>query len=128
MSDFASRHSSYSKSKSVHNKQNVGIYAETAEVEEMLDFFTSEQCTDLYSKALGTVAREYKETAKNYFKSSMPSAARGSQHGFKDKLIDAVRVSKIKVEGDEIKTAVHVLGVRSSGSGTYRARFFENGT
>ena len=58
----------------------------------------------------------------------MPSASRSSQHGFKDKLIDAVRVSKIKVEGDEIKTAVHVLGVRSSGSGTYRARFFEGGT
>lgn len=128
MSDFASRHSNYSKSKSVHNKQNVGIYAETAEVEAMLDFFTSEQCTDLYSKALGTVAREYKETAKNYFKSSMPSAARGSQHGFKDKLIDAVRVSKIKVEGDTVSTKVHVLGVRSSGSGTYRARFFEGGT
>lgn len=68
MSDFASRHSSYSKRKSVHNKQNVGIYAETDEVEEMLSFFTSEQCTDLYSKALGTVARDYKETTKNYFK------------------------------------------------------------
>lgn len=128
MSDFASRHSSYSKRKSVHNKQNVGIYAETDEVEEMLSFFTSEQCTDLYSKALGTVARDYKETTKDYFKQSMPSASRSSQHGFKDKLIDAVRVSKIKVEGDEIKTAVHVLGVRSSGSGTYRARFFEGGT
>lgn len=128
MSDFASRHSSYSKRKSVHNKQNVGIYAETDEVEEMLSFFTSEQCTDLYSKALGTVAREYKETAKNYFKSALPSATRSSQHGFKDKLIDAVRVSKIKVDGDNISTKVHVLGVRSSGSGTYRARFFEGGT
>jgi len=128
MSDFASRHSSYSKRKSVHNKQNVGIYAETDEVEEMLSYFTSEQCTDLYSKALGTVAREYKETAKNYFKSALPSATRSSQHGFKDKLIDAVRVSKIKVDGDNISTKVHVLGVRSSGSGTYRARFFEGGT
>lgn len=128
MSDFASRHSSYSKRKSVHNKQNVGIYAETEAVEEMLSFFTSDQCTDLYKRALGTVARDYKETAKNYFKSSLPAAARSSQHGYKDKLIDAVRVSKIKVEGDDIKTAVHVLGVRSSGSGTFRARFFEGGT
>jgi len=128
MSDFASRHSSYSKSKSVHNKQNVGIYAETAEVEAMLDFFTSEQCTDLYKRALGTVARDYKETAKNYFKSTMPTASRSSQHGYKDKLIDAVRISKIKVEGDTVSTKVHVLGVRSSGSGTFRARFFEGGT
>lgn len=121
MSDFASRHSSYSK-------QNVGIYAETEAVEEMLSFFTSDQCTDLYKRALGTVARDYKETAKNYFKSSMPSAARGSQHGYKDKLIDALRISKIKVEGDTVSTKVHVLGVRSSGSGTFRARYFEGGT
>jgi len=42
MSDFASRHSSYIKRNSVHNKQNVGIYAETDEVEEMLNFFTSD--------------------------------------------------------------------------------------
>lgn len=128
MSDFASRHSSYSERKSVHNKQNVGIYAETEEVEALLDFFTSDQCHDLYSKALGTVAREYKETAKNYFRQTLPAASRSSQHGFKDKLIDAVRVSKIKVEGDNISTKVHVLGVRSKDSGTYRARFFEAGT
>ena len=37
-------------------------------------------------------------------------------------------MSKIKVEGDTVTTKVHVLGVRSSGSGTYRARFFEGGT
>lgn len=82
----------------------------------------------MYSKALGTVAREYKETAKNYFRQTLPAASRSSQHGFKDKLIDAVRVSKIKVEGDNISTKVHVLGVRSKDSGTYRARFFEAGT
>lgn len=82
----------------------------------------------MYSKALGTVARDYKETTKNYFKSSLPAAARSSQHGYKDKLIDAVRISKIKVDGDTVTTKVHVLGVRSSGSGTFRARFFEGGT
>lgn len=129
MSDFASIHSSYSKQrKSVHNKQNVGIYAETEEVEALLDFFTSDQCTDLYSKALGTVAKQYKEATKNYFKSLLPASSRSSQHGYKDKLIDAIRVSKIKVEGNEVRTKVHVLGIRSSSSGTYRARFFEGGT
>ncbi len=82
----------------------------------------------MYKRALGTVARDYKETTKNYFKSTMPTAARSSQHGYKDKLIDAVRISKIKVDGDTVTTKVHVLGVRSSGSGTFRARFFEGGT
>jgi hypothetical protein len=56
----------------------------------------------LYSKALGTVAKEYKETAKNYFRQTLPAASRSSQSGFNDKLTDAVRVSKIKVEGVEI--------------------------
>ncbi len=108
--------------------QSVGIYTDTAEVEAMLDFFNSEQCTDLYKRALGTVAKQYKDTAKNYFKSELPTATRSSQSGYADKLIDAVRVSKVKVEGDEVKTKVHVMGVRSSASGTFRARFFENGT
>jgi len=64
----------------------------------------------------------------------LPSATRPSQSGFKDRLIDAVRVSKIKVEGDTVSTKVHILGIRSGGgdgsrgSGTYRARFFEAGT
>ncbi len=110
------------------SKRNVGIFTETEEVEQLLDFFTSEQCTDLYKKALGTVAKQFKDTTKNYFKSELPTATRNSQSGFSDKLIDAVRISKIKVEGDNVSTKVHVLGVRSSGSGTFRARFFEGGT
>lgn len=108
--------------------QSVGIYAETAEVEAMLDYFTSEQCTDLYKRALGRVAKQYKSDVRNYFKSALPAASRNSQSGYSDKLIDAVRVSRIKAEGNEVSTKVHVMGVRSSGSGTFRARFFEGGT
>lgn len=106
----------------------MGIYCETDEVEKMLDFFTSDQCTDLYKKALGIIAKEYKETTKNYFKTALPAAARRSQHVYADRLIDAVRISKIKVEGDTVKTKVHIMGTKSSGSCTFRARFFEGGT
>ena len=125
MSDFASRHSSYSGRQ---NKQSVGMSIDSEEVEKMLDFFTSDQCTDLYKKALGTIAADYKKTVKEFFTGAMPSATRPSQSGYKDRLIDAVRVSRIEAEGDEVKTKVHIMGVRSAGSGTFRARFFEGGT
>lgn len=110
------------------NKQSVGMTIESDEVEKLLDFFTSDQCTDLYKKALGTIAADYKKTVKDFFTGAMPVATRPSQSGYKDKLIDAVRVSKVQSTGDEVTTKVHIMGVRSSGSGTFRARFFEGGT
>lgn len=110
------------------NKQSVGMTIDSEEVEKLLDFFTSDQCTDLYKKALGTIAADYKKTVKNYFQTAMPVATRPSQSGYKDKLIDAVRVSRVQSSGDEVTTKVHIMGVRSSGSGTFRARFFEGGT
>ena len=110
------------------NKQSVGMTIESDEVEKLLDFFTSDQCTDLYKKALGTIAADYKKTVKDFFTGAMPVANRPSQSGYKDKLIDAVRVSKVQSTGDEVTTKVHIMGVRSSGSGTFRARFFEGGT
>ncbi len=110
------------------NKQNVGMTIESDEVEKLLDFFTSDQCTDLYKKALGTIAADYKKTVKDFFTGAMPVANRPSQSGYKDKLIDAVRVSRVQSTGDEVTTKVHIMGVRSSGSGTFRARFFEGGT
>ena len=124
-----------------NNKQSVGMTVDSEEVEKLLDFFTSDQCTDLYKKALGTIAANYKKTVKDFFTGAMPAATRPSQSGYKDRLIDAVRVSKVEAEGDEVKTKVHVMGtkeyserpdirmsVRSPGSGTFRARFFEGGT
>lgn len=110
------------------NRQNVGMTIDSEEVEKLLDFFTSDQCTDLYKKALGTIAADYKKTVKEFFTGAMPVATRLSQSGYKDKLIDAVRVSKVQSTGDEVTTKVHIMGVRSSGSGTFRARFFEGGT
>ena len=82
----------------------------------------------MYKKALGTIAADYKKTVKDFFTGAMPVANRPSQSGYKDKLIDAVRVSRVQSSGDEVTTKVHIMGVRSSGSGTFRARFFEGGT
>lgn len=106
----------------------VGMTVDSAEVEQLLDFFNSDQCTKLYKRALGTVAAYYKKTVKYFFTGAMPSATRPSQSGYKDKLIDAVRVSKVEATGNEVTTKVHIMGVRSPGSGTFRARFFEGGT
>lgn len=61
---------------------------------------------------------------RNGIKKLVRSVIKGSTkstHGYKDKLIDAVRRSK--PQDGEVK--VHILGTRSSGSGTFRLRFFE---
>ena len=48
---------------------------------------------------------------------------------YEDKIEDAVRVSKIEGDyGEELTQKVHIMGTRKSGSGTFRARFFEGGT
>lgn len=61
---------------------------------------------------------------RNGIKKIVRNAIKGSTqstHGYKDKLIDAVRRSK--PQDGEVK--VHILGTRNSGSGTFRLRFFE---
>jgi len=62
------------------------------------------------------------------FKQRLPAATKRSQN-FSDRLIDAIRSSKIKNEGlGELSLKVHTMGNRKKGSGTFRARFFESGT
>lgn len=110
------------------NNKSVGMTCDDSELQMLLSFFSGDQWDGLKVKALNTAAKQYKESAKNYFVSALPSANRASQSGYKDRLIDAVRQSQAEVHGDEVTTKVHIMGVRSSGSGTFRARFFERGT
>lgn len=42
----------------------VGMTVDSEEVEQLLDFFNTDQCTELYKRALGTVAADYKKTVK----------------------------------------------------------------
>ena len=44
---------------------------------------------------------------------------------YTDRLVDGIRVTSIK---DDDTIGVHIMGSRSSGSGTFRLRFFEKGT
>lgn len=45
---------------------------------------------------------------------------------YTDRLSDGIRLSRPDEANDSIK--VHIMGVRSKGSGTFRLRFFETGT
>lgn len=49
---------------------------------------------------------------------------------YKDRLQDAVRVQKYReIKGlDDAIASVHILGTQKKGSGTFRLRFYENGT
>lgn len=73
--------------------------------------------------ALFAGAASLKNDIKQTFQSRLPAATRKNPK-YNDTLLDAVR--NTTTLGDEI--TVHVLGTRNPGSGTYRARFFENGT
>lgn len=45
---------------------------------------------------------------------------------YNDSLFDAIRMTKLDVDGESLK--VHIMGTKATGSGTYRLRFFEGGT
>ena len=54
----------------------------------------------------------------------------GNRIEYNDDITDAVRVGKIEdsYDSDQLSIKVHVMGVRSKSSGTYRFRFLEGGT
>lgn len=70
-----------------------------------------------------------KNATKKLLRSLLPSSTSKSKK-YGDSLIDGVRVTKYKENsliGDAI-ASVHVMGVRTKTSGTFRLRFFEGGT
>ena len=79
-------------------------------------------------KAVQTAANKLRGDTKRIFKSSLPTA-RNRNPKYNDTLVDAVRKSKVEeTSRGEISSKVHIMGTRATGSGTYRARFFEKGT
>ncbi len=73
--------------------------------------------------------RNIRNKTKSLLKRLLPNSTK-SNPKYNDKLIDAVRVSKfreIDFLGESV-ASVHIMGTRSKSSGTYRTRFFENGT
>ena len=86
-----------------------------------------DEVSKVMSKAESSALRKGANLIKKNVRSSVRSSdfdSTSRNPNYTDRLIDAVRSSKVK--DGSIK--VHVLGTRSSGSGTYRLRFFEGGT
>ncbi len=79
-------------------------------------------------KGIRTTLNQQKKLTKNQLLSVLPKAKKQNPK-YIDRLIDAVKVSKIdRDETGQLYGKIHVMGTRKKGSGTYRARFFEDGT
>ncbi len=74
-------------------------------------------------RALYTAAKFLRDKGRESLISKLPKAAQKNPK-YNDTMADAVRFTK--VDGATLK--VHALGTRETGSGTYRARFFEEQT
>ena len=96
-------------------------------MERMVRYFSQKDWFAVKRRALSKAGNAIKRDARRSFKSKLPKASHKGDK-FSDRLIDAIRTSKIKNEGTgELHMKVHAMGSRKSGSGTFRARFFEGG-
>lgn len=82
-------------------------------------------------KALKTgitkAANQLRTATKKTLRAALPKS--NVKGRYNDKLVDAVRRSKVEEDKQhEISAKVHIMGTRSTGSGTFRTRFFEKGT
>ena len=83
-------------------------------------------------KALKTgitkAANSLRQATRKSLKTALPQSNVKSPK-YNDKMTDAVMRSKIEESKQhEISAKVHIMGTRNTGSGTFRARFFEKGT
>jgi len=96
----------------------------THNTDETLDFLN--RYTDVVHNAKQFALRKAANVIKDETISTFKKT--GIHYGrnplYSDTLIEGIRTSKINA--DTIK--VHIMGVRSKKSGTFRLRFFENGT
>lgn len=106
---------------------DIQFTVDTTEMQRMVRYFSDKDWFAVKRRALSKAGNAIKRDAKRIFKSKLPKASHKGEK-FSDRLIDAIRTSKIKNEGTgELHLKVHTMGSRKSGSGTYRARFFEGG-
>lgn len=105
------------------NNNTIQIKINDSELKHRLDGF-GEQFFKAKISALKHSAKVLKDSATDAFKSS--GISNNPNPKYNDLLSDAIRISRV----DEVDSAikVHIMGVRSKGSGTFRLRFFENGT
>lgn len=107
---------------------NVQFTYDTSEFERQNRWFSSRDWTNIQKRTLRKAANDLKKKTKSKFKSLLPMASVKNPK-YNDKLLDAVRISKIKETGlAELSIKLHVMGTKKKGSGTFRSRFFEKGT
>ena len=108
----------------------------TVEVEQIFDKLSDDAMTKFNVHAVQVAANTLKKDVKAKFLERLPAAdgsKRTAKSHYSDTLLDAVRQQKndsamARSNGQFGRTFVHILGVNASSSGTFRARFFENGT
>ena len=99
-------------------------------------FLGGDMFNNIVRGALKHAANEVKKATREELKSVFPQAFnKGGKHryiggkptSYSDRMSDAVRVGRFKGYGNHMETSVHIMGVRSKDSGTYRLRFYEGG-
>lgn len=79
-------------------------------------------------KAVNKAAARLKQNIQDALRKDMPSAAQKSAGSkYKDRLIDAVRIGRWRGSQNVVQRSVHIMGIRSKESGTFRLRFYEGG-
>ena len=107
---------------------NVEFKVDTSSMQRMNRWFNDRDWFNVKKRALNKAGGTIKKTVKEKFKTELPAATKRNPN-YNDRLIDAVRSSKVKEKGlGELILKIHVMGNRKKGSGTFRARFFEGGT
>ena len=87
---------------------------------------SSKDWFNIEKRAMRKGVNKLKNTARRSFRSSLP-AVRKQNPKYSDKMTDAI-MGKTFVSGKNVKGEVHNAGTRKKTSGTYRARFYEQGS
>lgn len=87
---------------------------------------SSKDWFNIEKRAMRKGINKLKNAARRRFRSSLP-AVRKQNPKYSDKMTDAI-MGKTFVSGKNVKGQVHNAGTRKNTSGTYRARFYEQGS
>lgn len=105
-----------------------GFETNIEEVFKQFAELTNKEMSKAVKRALNKAAAELQNQTKANLQGVIKSDTGG--HGkYNDRMVDAVRRSGARGSYDaELSAVVHIMGTQATGSGTYRARFFEKGT
>ena len=106
---------------------DIQFKTDTSEVQQMLTCFKNSDWLRAERNMLKIAGRKVQKYYKDRMKTMLPNATKRSSK-YSDRLIDAIRMTKVKTNTDEISLKVHTMGTRKPNSGTFRARFFNNST